>query len=87
MRANVRPRCSRIRHIRLPEMILTALLPGGAGKAVLVCDGEPALGGLTEVGANFVDRLSLRVAARKCKNRGGIAADLRLRADNGGEIH
>src|SRR5437868_6428304 len=50
-------------------------------------DAEPTLSGLAEIGANFVDRLSLRVAAGKCGNGGRIAADIRLRADNGGETN
>ena len=31
-------------------------------------DGEPAFGGLTEVGANLIERLTLGMAAGKCRN-------------------
>ena len=49
-------------------------------------DGEPPVGGLTEIGANLVERLALGVAARKCGDGGKIAARVWFRADNRGEI-
>jgi hypothetical protein len=62
-------------------------VPGGvASKAILVCDGEPALGGFAEIGANLVECLALGVAARQRGDRGRIAASVGLRADDRREI-
>ena len=58
-----------------------------ARQAVLVGDCDPPLSGLTEVRADFVECLSLGVAARKCGDGGRIAPCVWFRADNRGEIH
>jgi hypothetical protein len=41
-----------------------------------VCDGEPSLGGLAEVGANLVEGLALSVTSGKCGDGSGVAANV-----------
>jgi hypothetical protein len=50
-----------------------------------VGNGKPSLGGLAEVGANFVEGLALGVTAGNRGNGGGVAASVEFWADNGGE--
>jgi hypothetical protein len=63
------------------------LARGIAGKTIFVGNGEPPLGGLAQVGADFVECFSLGVTARKCGDGGRIAAGVGFRADNRREMN
>jgi hypothetical protein len=46
---------------------------------------NPSFGGFAEVGADFVEGLTLRVTAGECGDRGGEAAGLGFGTDNRGQ--